>query len=821
MKKFQLRRYQEECVQKGLEYINAKKDKGPGIIIAPTGCHAAGYKILMYDGTQKNVEDITLQDIVMGNDSTPRKVLQLFSGKEQMYRIVLKNGTEFTVNENHILHLKRTGKNSSRPGRYNAYPEVLNISVKDYLKLLPSWKHLYKITRSSVIFEGEKDFKDLPIDPYFLGIWLADGSKDSTTITTMDEEIKDYLKSFAKEQDLVYKESYKKGTEAITAKLIGKTTTSNHLLYKMRDSNLFSNKHIPREYLTATREVRLQLLAGILDGDGYKGKNGGFDIIQKSEQLSKDIYFLANSLGYFTRYRIAMKSCTNCKDTSKKPYFKLSFRADMDIPFKIDRRKPIGMHPNKDNSMYGFDVEDVGIGDFYGFNLDSNNLYIDEHFIVQHNSGKSLIISELATRAKRPILCLQPSKELLEQNYSKLISSGGKATMYSASVGKKEASELTFATLGSIKDVAHKFKDLGVEILLVDEVHFGNPPTPGSQFMKFIEELQPKKVIGLTATPVFLKNSMEGAELKFITRMRPSYFKQVIHCVQIQELVRDKFWSPLRYEIQPFDNSSLKFNSNGSDFTEDSVKLAAKNNDVNNRMYARIKQLLAKGYKKILVFMDCIENAEIMANALKKTTTSGFIHSKMGKKEREKTLKAFSDGSIKVVTNVSILSTGYDNPEIDAILVGSATNSLARYYQILGRGVRIHPNKSHCFVSDFMGNVERFGFIEHLEIIDNPDHGYGIYNGDVLLTNTPMNGRKITKKMLAKKAKKISDDFDDIMPFGKHKGQKISELPINYLKMITSPTCTINWNHNPISRRIKQEILRMISESESFNFVKK
>ena len=436
-------------------------------------------------------------------------------------------------------------------------------------------------------------------------------------------------------------------------------------------------------------------------------------------------------------------------------------------------------------------------------------------------AGKSLIISELAIRTKKPILCIQPSRELLEQNYGKLISLGGTATLYSASVRKKEVSILTFATLGSIKEVAHKFKEVGVEVMFIDECHKNIPPTPGSQFMKFIEELNPKKVIGLTATPVFLKNSMEGAELKFLTRMRPAYFKQVLHCVQIQELVRDKFWSPLHYEIQPFDGSALKFNSGGSDFTEQSIKIAAKSNGVNNRMYSRIKKLIAEGYKKILVFMDCIENTEKMAEALSEFTNAGYVHSKLSGKIRAKNLEAFHKGDLKVLCNVSVLSTGYDEPGIDAILLGTSTNSLSLYYQILGRGVRIHPGKSHCFISDFMGNVERFGFVEHLEIIDNPNHGWGIYNKDVLLTNTPMNGRKITKKMLEKKAKEISDEFDDIMPIGKYKGQKISELPIDYLKLVTSPTYKVNWNHNPISRRIKQEILRMIAENEVSRFVQK
>ncbi len=438
--------------------------------------------------------------------------------------------------------------------------------------------------------------------------------------------------------------------------------------------------------------------------------------------------------------------------------------------------------------------------------------------VIPTGGGKSLIISELAMRIGEPILSIQPSKELLEQNYKKLVEFGGTATLYSASVGKKEASVLTFATLGSIVDVAEEFKALGVRIVICDEAHFKLNPSPTSMFSKFMKALAPKKVVGLTATPVFLKASMEGAELKFLTRMRPNYFKQVLHCVQIQELVRDGFWSKLKYELHPFDDSSLQYNSNGSDFTEESIKKAAKQNDVNNKILKRIRKLREEGCKKVVVFMDSIANVEIMA---KHVPGSVFVHSKQSKKERESALRMFDSGESDVIINKSILQIGWDSPEIDVIIMGDATNSLARYYQILGRGVRIHPNKKFCLNIDFMGNIDRFGRIEDLEIINNENHGWGIYNKDVLLTNVPMAGRKVTKKMLSDKAQGIADDYDGMMPFGKYKGQKIGEMPLWYLKFIIGPESTVKWNYDPISRRIKQEIEKLLEEQNKMSFIQK
>ncbi len=109
----------------------------------PVGCHAAGTKILMYNGTLKNVEDIIIDDLLMGPDSTPRTVLKLHSGREKMYDIVPETYTKFTVNKGHILSLK------------NSNNKIINISVNNYLKESDEFKKEYKLWSPDMLKIGD------------------------------------------------------------------------------------------------------------------------------------------------------------------------------------------------------------------------------------------------------------------------------------------------------------------------------------------------------------------------------------------------------------------------------------------------------------------------------------------------------------------------------------------------------------------------------------------------------------------------------------------------------------------------------------------
>jgi len=122
-------------------------------------------------------------------------------------------------------------------------------------------------------------------------------------------------------------------------------------------------------------------------------------------------------------------------------------------------------------------------------------LYCDGQLFVHHNSGKSIIIGDIVKRLNAPTLVLQPSKEILEQNYNKAISFGMSPTIYSASCGVKELSELTFATLKSVKKDVGRLKEIGVKYLLIDECFIGETEILTNKGFVKLESLKGDEIV--------------------------------------------------------------------------------------------------------------------------------------------------------------------------------------------------------------------------------------------------------------------------------------------------------------------------------------
>lgn len=399
--------------------------------------------------------------------------------------------------------------------------------------------------------------------------------------------------------------------------------------------------------------------------------------------------------------------------------------------------------------------------------------------------GKSLAISELARVSKLKTLILSPSIELLRQNYDKLILLGGEASIYSAGANQKDIGNLTYATLGSIKNLGKEFREWGVSLVIIDECDRGIPPAKSSMFSKFIKDLQPKSIIGFTATPFYNKPGGFGepTTLRIMTRVRPKIFHSFIHVTQIQEMVEKGRWTPIRYKAYEFDENALVINSAGSDFTEESIKRYNEAKGINNKIYIEIKELLAAGYKKILVFCDSVETAEKFT---KHVPESGFVHGGLSKKEREQILKEFKYSDLKVLFNHTVLTIGYDHPELQALIMGRATGSFSLFYQILGRGVRLHQSKSETLFIDFGGNYKRFGPLDEITIEDHHVNGWSLFNGDKLLSGYVLGSNPITRQDLEKQKPKtiVISDFE--FSFGIHKGKKLHEVPRTYIDWLCS-----------------------------------
>lgn len=361
--------------------------------VASTGCHAKGTKIVMSDGSLKNVEDVEVGDRLMGYNGQYRTVLRLARGREKMYRITPRRHESFVVNENHILPL------------FNVVTKQLETcTIKDYVSKPNHWKHYRYMVSNSVPVEFENPFVPT-IEPYFMGVWLGDGHTHCMNITNQNPIIGNYLKEFSERRgDIRYwveNDARNHVCHHFPMIVRGRTNTliedfeqyGIHIGNSSRGTTKCCEKFIPDEYQRMSVENRYELLAGLLDTDGWlERSNYGF--CSKSEKLVRGILRLAGGLGYGTSMRIKIVNGTR--------YFCAAIMGDgLDkIPCKVKKFEN-ELHPNKDVHHFQFKVEDLADDDFYGFALDGDHLYYIDNWTLQHNTGKSALLCAIAANVVR------------------------------------------------------------------------------------------------------------------------------------------------------------------------------------------------------------------------------------------------------------------------------------------------------------------------------------------------------------------------------------------------------------------------------------
>ena len=354
-------------------------------------CLGKGTRVVMFDGTLKAIENVRVGDALMGPDSCPRYVTSLARGREQMVWVRQRHGLDYRVNESHILSLKR----SRNPHK----GEVINLPVKEWLSKSDKFRSNYKGYKVGVEFLK----KPVPIEPYFIGLWLGDGATHDVRVTTQDQEVVNYLYDYAERLGMgvsIDAQGERCPSYAITKGQRGGSAEEARgtLQGQLAALGLLGHKHIPDIYLCNSRRYRLELLAGLIDADGHylKSQNGPYEITTKLAPLAKQIKYLCDSLGY--RTSLISKTAT-LKREGIEPYqrevYRVRFNGNVDeIPVRVPRKKATPWTDRKDWQVTGISVEPDKVDDYYGFTLHGDGLFLLEDMTVTHNTAFALTIGQ-------------------------------------------------------------------------------------------------------------------------------------------------------------------------------------------------------------------------------------------------------------------------------------------------------------------------------------------------------------------------------------------------------------------------------------------
>jgi len=381
-------------------------------------CFAAGTEVLMYDGAVKKVEDIVPGDLVMGDDSTSRKVLDLARGTEELYKISTKKFGSMMVTKEHVLCLKYRKqvfreryvdwwdgfsfkyKQISDPDELQAYLEdkdqCIEMTVEQYLNTPASHKknlRMYHVGRLEFPEPATPLFH-----PYAIGAWLGDGHTNGSRFTNFSQEVVDTLNEIGTEYGMCVGDTSAIGTFGYN-QIQGRDKFKNSFLQALRAYNLINNKHIPQLLLTASSNDRLELLAGLLDTDGYRGPSdlNGYEITQKVEAVATGITFLAMSLGFGTTKKAVQKSWWYQGQKKTSMYHKVTIFGDgiEDIPCRIPKKQAVPGKRQTNALVYGFTVTPVpGPQSYFGFQTDGNQRFCLADGTVTHNSTVTLKVAK-------------------------------------------------------------------------------------------------------------------------------------------------------------------------------------------------------------------------------------------------------------------------------------------------------------------------------------------------------------------------------------------------------------------------------------------
>lgn len=451
--------------------VEALIKEDSGCIGAPTRfgkCLDPDTPVMMADGSIKLARDIRDGDFVMGQDSRPRRVMGCIQGEDVMYRVIPNKGEPFVCTQDHLLLLRRTNQGGSKSPNLDG-KEIL-VTPAAYAAASKTFRHLHKLVKRSV------DFPERPVEvsAYCYGLWLGDGHTRTVSLTTMDAPIASAWLREAKRLGLYWRAQKQPGNRSrvyhLTRKRVSdrrgtpKVDTENLFLRLVKRSTTSGTKRLDPRYVRNSREVRLQLLAGLIDSDGCICNGRALELTGKNEDFVKDVQFLARSLGFRATVGSKIRSAHS---THTGVYHHVIVTGALDeIPLRLVRKKPRPDGNRLNFLSTGFQVENLGIGRYCGFELDGpDRLFLLGDFTVTHNTV--LMINTARAYPLEPTVVCAPGLDLIRQLHTdfKKALIGRDVTRVTSS--KSRQSDFVVCSLDSLHHCNHGI----TRLLMIDEPH--------------------------------------------------------------------------------------------------------------------------------------------------------------------------------------------------------------------------------------------------------------------------------------------------------------------------------------------------------------
>lgn len=692
-----LRDDQERAIKEARSFISQGFSRI--LMQAPCGfgkCLGRGTPVLMFDGSVKSVEDVVVGDLLMGPDSKPRRVESLARGREKMYRVHQKVGDPYVVNESHILSLRmgkaNWGFNLPDGSKANA-GDLVNIEVRDFLRASRTFQSYAKGWHVAVEFPRRSAPK---IPPYVLGAWLGDGASKGASLTTSDTVIADEFVAFGKKLGLVAR--IEQNSEWSVNVHLSRGTRGgsgqNAFVQMLCHYDLRHNKHIPDDYLLGSERVRLEVLAGLIDTDGTLCKTV-YTITQKSPRLSQQIAFLARSLGFSVSVNKLRKTCTNNGVSGE--YYSIGICGDTNrIPCRLDRKKADVRRINKNHTIHGIKLEELGEDDYFGFEISGpDRLFLLGDFTVTHNTVLASFVAQGVFARKKALLFLVHRTRLLRQSANTFDRFGVKYGFIAAGLPYDPNQQIYIGMIGTVYSRIKREKlNREFDVVAVDECH--RAVSPSWRFVLDHLHKSGSTIMGFSATP----KRLDGKPMSDV-------FDVMVKGPQVQELIDRGSLAPFTYYAPPslIDLSQVGHDNDRGDFRAKELDEATDRAEVRGDAVKHYKRLLSG--KRTIVFTTSVKAATKLADVFCRAgVPAGVIHGKMLDKEREEVEAAFDAGRILVLVNVEIATEGFDCPECDGVIMLRATQSEALYLQMAMRSMRPHPNKDRAIIIDLVGNFE-------------------------------------------------------------------------------------------------------------------